>query len=248
MSREIVSLRNVWVKYGKEYVLEEVDLTLREHEYLAVIGPNGSGKTTLLKVILGLVRPVRGDVALFGTSPSGGRERVGYLPQYSTIDRGFPITVFEAVLTGRQRGVVQRPGREDRAKVEQALEMLGIGRLADRRVGTLSGGELQRVFLARALAREPELLLLDEPLTSIDPEVQHSFYGILDDLKERMSIVLVSHDVGVVLSHVDTVACLNRRLCYHGPPEGAPEVLEEVYRCPIELIGHGVPHRVLKEH
>jgi len=248
MGKEILRLSGVSVNIGTERVLENIDLSVDSRDYLAIIGPNGSGKTTLLKVILGLIKPDRGEVSVFGKSAEEARRVVGYLPQHSHFDPDFPINIFNTVLISRYRGSARGATDEDRNIVERALKTLDIYSLRERQIGSLSGGELQRVFLARALAREPRLLLLDEPTASIDTEMQHSFYEILEELRGRMAIIMVSHDIGVVFSHVNKVACLNRRLHYHGPTEGASEAIEEMYKCPIELIGHGLPHRVLKDH
>lgn len=248
MKEEVISIKGVSVCFDEKPILEDVNLSLKDGDYLAIIGPNGSGKTTLLKVILGLIKPDKGEVRLFGMEPQKGRRFAGYLPQHSYFDPGFPISVFDAVLMGRYGGVFAGTTQEDRHKAEDVLQQLGILDLKNRQIGSLSGGQLQRVLLARALVREPRLLLLDEPTASIDPETQVSFYKMLDELKERMTIVMVSHDIGVVFSHVNEVACLNRRLFYHGPVEGASKAIEEMYCCPIELVGHGLPHRVLREH
>ncbi len=245
---EIVRLKGVTVIIGESAVLEDVDLSIDRNDFAAVIGPNGSGKTTLLKVMLGLLTPGVGDVKVFGTKAAEGRKHIGYLPQHSSFDPGFPISVFDTVLMSRYRGFMTRISARDRAAVEWALEKVGMVELANRQIGSLSDGQMQRVFLARAIVREPKLLLLDEPTASIDPEMQNSFYELLEELKSKMAIVMVSHDVGVVFAHVNKVVCLNRKLFYHGPADGAADVIEEMYHCPIDLIAHGIPHRVLHKH
>jgi zinc transport system ATP-binding protein len=247
-SQEIVSLKNMSVHFNEAPILEDVSLSIKGDDFLAIIGPNGGGKTTLLKIILGLVKPDRGEVKVFGKAPEEGRKSTGYLPQNTFFDLNFPINVFDVVLTGRYKGIAKGYTDEDTDAVNNALRTVGMLELKDRQIGRLSGGQMQRVFLARAIAREPGLLLLDEPTASIDPEMQNSFYELLSQLKRKMAIVLVSHDVGVVFAHVDRVACLNRRLFYHGPAQTATKSIEEMYQCPIELVAHGVPHRVLGTH
>lgn len=246
---KVIELRNVWVTYNDVPVLEDITLTVGEKDFLAILGPNGSGKTTLLRVILGLVRPVRGEVRIFGKSPREGRGLIGYLPQQAAFDSDFPISVSEVVLMGRYKGLLRGYSREDRKAAAEALKLVDMDEFATRQVGKLSGGQLQRVFIARAIAKEPRLLLLDEPTASIDPEMQKSFYDLLTELRKKMAVVMVTHDTGVVTDLVDHVACINRRLFYHGPAEVGLENLEAVYACPIELVSHGgVPHRVLGRH
>ena len=249
--KEAIRLNGVWVYYDGVPVLEDVSLAIAEHDFLGIIGPNGGGKTTLLKVILGLITPTRGQVSVLGQSPERSHHQIGYVPQYSLFDRDFPISVWETVLMGRwrQNGLFKRYGEEDKKAVYQALQTLGMLDYQKQQVGKLSGGEQQRVFIARALVSEPKLLLLDEPTASVDSAIQSEFYELLADLKQRVTIVLVSHDISAVSIHVDKIACLNRRLFYHGSKEVSAETLESTYACPVQMIAHGtVPHRVLKEH
>ncbi len=249
-SKEIVRLNDVWVYYDDIPVLEKINLSIQENDFLAIIGPNGGGKTTLLKVILGLVKPQKGEVKVFGDSPEKTRKFIGYVPQYTGFDFKFPINVFDAVLTGRYRyrGVLNGYKREDKDMVKRALQMVEMWEYRNRQIGKLSKGQQQRVLLARALVTEPKLLLLDEPTASFDIPMQTGFYNILNDLKKKMAIVMVSHDITAISVYVDKIACLNRRLFYHDSKEIKAEELEAVYRCPVEIIAHGVPHRVLKKH
>jgi ABC-type Mn2+/Zn2+ transport system ATPase subunit len=255
----VAELVRVTVRYQDLVALEDVTLRILPGEFLAVIGPNGSGKTTLVKTILGLVEPAAGTARLFGKAPRDlGREwwgRVGYVPQLAHIDPRFPIRVFDAVLMGRygQVGLIRRPGPRDRDAARRALARVGLADLTRRQIGRLSGGQRQRVLIARALATEPDLLILDEPTTGVDVGTTEGLFDLLDEFhREGMTVVVVSHDVGVVAQHVDQVACVNRRLVAHGRPEEVlrPDVLECMYGRQAALIGHGdLPHIVVRrEH
>lgn len=246
----IVEMRGVSFSYGTMPVLENIDMTIYANDFLGIIGPNGGGKTTTLKLILGLVRPSSGTVTVFGKTPEEGRRSIGYIPQFLEFDRDFPVTVLDVVLMGRlgARGLFRRYSGDDVAIAAESLERVGMADSRNRRVGDLSGGERQRVFIARALTARPRLLLLDEPLSGIDTKWQNSFYDLLRDLNEEMTIILVTHDVGALSSYVEKVACLNCKLYYHGSTREGIEHLVETYQCPIELIAHGMPHRVLGDH
>jgi zinc transport system ATP-binding protein len=248
---EIARLQDVRASYGDTPALEEVTLSIYQHDFLGIIGPNGGGKSTLLKVILGLVKPDSGSVSIFGKPPEQSRGLIGYVSQRPSFDRDFPASVRDVALMGRygKTGLFRRYRREDITAAEKALARVGMEDCHNKQIGRLSGGQQQRVFVARALVAEPKLLLLDEPTASIDPTMQAEFYELLGELKNSLTIVMVSHDIGAVSVYVDKIACLNRRLYYHGSKEITPEILEATYQCPVQLITHGtVPHRVLKEH
>lgn len=240
----VLQVRGLTFGYGRELVLEGVDLDIHARDFLAVIGPNGGGKTTLIKAILGLLRPWSGEV--ISRIPRG---HMGYVPQFSTFDRSFPLRVRDVVLMGKlgRRGLLRRYTREDREGVERVLERLKLLDVARAHVAEVSGGQLQRVLIARALAGDPGILFLDEPTASIDAESREVLRGILEELNQRIPVVVVTHDVTSISSMVQQIACINRRLFYHGS-EITEEVLEEVYGCPVELVAHGVPHRVLHHH
>ncbi|NYB26195.1 MAG: ABC transporter ATP-binding protein [Methanobacteriaceae archaeon] len=248
MSLNALEMKDVSFSYNHQQVLEDINFTIEEKDFVAIIGPNGGGKSTLLKIVLGLLTPDKGEVKVFGREPKKALDLVGYLPQHTHFDLDFPIDVFETVLMGRYHGMFKNYTSEDREIALQALKDVDMERYKDRQISRLSGGQIQRVLIARALAREPKLLLMDEPMASIDPEMQNSFYRLISHLKDRMTLVLVSHDVGTVSMHVDKIACLNQKLYYHGPAEEAGEGLEEIYHCSIEHISHGIPHRVLRKH
>ncbi|MFC2000121.1 metal ABC transporter ATP-binding protein [Chloroflexota bacterium] len=250
-NREVVKLEDVWVHYDGVSILEGIDLSIEQDDFLGIIGPNGGGKTTLLKVILGLTKPSHGKVLVLGNSPEKSRRSIGYVPQHNLFDRDFPASVWAVVLMGRfgKAGLFRRYSGEDSNAAETALREVNMWDYKDRQIGRLSGGEQQRVFIARALVSEPRLLLLDEPTASVDPPAQTEFYELLEGLKQGRAVVMVSHDIGAVSIYVNKIACLNRELFYHGSKEIGPEVLEATYKCPVQMIAHGtVPHRVLKEH
>ncbi|HAZ32020.1 MAG TPA: ABC transporter [Dehalococcoidia bacterium] len=249
-SKEVVRLEDVWANYDSVPVLDGINLSIYQDDFLGIIGPNGGGKTTMLKVILGLVKPGRGRVRVFGDTPEKGRKYIGYVSQYSLFDRDFPASVWDVVMMGRlgKTGPFRKYSKQDRDATLRALEAMEILDHRDQQIGKLSGGQQQRAFIARALVTEPQLLLLDEPTASVDTPLQTDFYELLKRLKQRMAIVLVSHDISIISIYVDKIACLNRELYYHSSKELAAEELEAAYQCPVEMIAHGVPHRILKEH
>lgn len=246
----VLDVDDLWVGYDSNLVLEGIKFSVYRHDFLGIIGPNGGGKTTLLKAILGLLSPFRGEIRVMGKRPSQARGIVGYVPQYSLHDREFPINVFGAVLMGRLgvKNILHGYRSEDSLAAEKALSDVGMLHYRNHQIGKLSGGQQQRVFVARALVSEPQLLLLDEPMSSVDTAMQEDFYQLLSRLKENMAIIIVSHDLSAISVYVDKIACLNKRLYYHGKKEIGKEDLEATYQCPIQMIAHGVPHRVLKEH
>lgn len=251
MRKAVATLENVWVYYNSEPALQDVSITIRERDFLGIIGPNGGGKTTLLKVMLGLLKPNRGVVKLLGKNPRESHSGVGYVPQKSLFDKHFPISVWQVTLMGRygHTGLFHRYTQKDKEMAKEALERVGMWQHKNRQIGELSGGQQKRVFIARALSTNPAIMLLDEPMESVDSKVQTEFYELLQELHREMAIVLVSHDVTAVSIYVDEIACLNQKLVYHGPKEISDEVLEGTYQCPVHLIAHGtIPHRVLKEH
>ncbi len=254
----VIQLTNVTVVFRELVAVEDVSLQINHGEFLALIGPNGSGKTTLVKTILGLLTPVSGTVTLFGHSPDKLPKkewsRVGYVPQAAKIDLHFPIQVRDVVLMGRygQIGLFHRPGKRDYEAAHLALERVGITELAERQIGRLSGGQRQRVLVARALATEPELLILDEPTTGVDVGMAEGLFELLGGFhREGMTVIVVSHDVGVVAQYVSQVACMNRRLVAHGLPAETlqPAVMECMYGSKASLVGHGdMPHMVVEQH
>lgn len=250
MTFPAIELRDVWVYRRREPVLEAVTFAVEVGHFLGIIGPNGGGKTTLLKVILGLVTPEQGSVRVLGKRPDAARGEIGYVPQHFQFDRAFPVSVLDVVLMGRLAVASRfRPyGAAHRNRALDALVEVEMADLAQRPIGALSGGQIQRVMLARALVTDPKILLLDEPTSSLDTRVGRDVYDLLGRLATRLTVVLISHDIGVITRHVETIACLNRRLHYHHSKELTVEMVEAAYGCPVDLVAHGHPHRVLEEH
>jgi zinc transport system ATP-binding protein len=244
MTEPALSLEGVWLSRRGVPVLEDVHLALDPGEVMALLGPNGSGKTTLLKVVLGLLAPQRGRVQVLGASPARARGRVGYVPQHAAFDRDFPIRVIDVVLMGRLHARGLRGGFDavDRAAARAALERVELPDQAGRPIGALSGGQLQRVLIARALAMKPRLLLLDEPTASLDERVGGSFWDLLAELSREAAVVIVSHDIGAVSRNVGSVACLNRRLFMHPSRRLTPDVLESAYGASMDTLAHDHAH------
>ncbi|MHC1586804.1 MAG: metal ABC transporter ATP-binding protein [Candidatus Hecatellaceae archaeon] len=247
---EAVRLEHVWVCYDSHVALEDVNLRVEEGDFLAILGPNGGGKTTLLKVILGMVKPRKGCVKVFGLPPEKARRLVGYLPQRSQVNPEIPLRVLDVVLMGKAgiRGLMKNYAREDVEEALEALRLMGMEKSAQRLFIELSGGEQQRVLIARALVSKPRLLLLDEPTVSVDVAGQTLFYKFLSELAGKLTVILVTHDVTAVYPFVNKIACLNRRLYFHDSKELAASEILEAYGCPVEMLAHGIPHRVLREH
>ena len=212
----IVSLKNVTVKYGSYTAIESANLEIFEGDFIGIIGPNGGGKTTLIKTILGSV-PYSGEITLSPTLFDNGRRLIGYLPQQTTFDRQFPISVIEVVLSGlqSQKGFSRRYKTAERNKALQLLDNVGINSIADRQIGEISGGQMQRVLLCRAIIAEPKLLILDEPTNFVDKRFESELYDILRELNKQMTIVMVSHDVHNISSAVKSIVCVNRTIHRH---------------------------------
>jgi len=257
-STPIVKLDSVTVSMNGKTVLDDINLVIGPGVHTGIIGPNGGGKTTLLKVILGLIPPDRGTVQLFGhlnpgeTSPKG---MVGYVPQKCVVDPRFPVSVFDVVMMGRYGplGLFRRPGKKDRDVAMENLQKVEMEKFADRPIGHLSGGEQQKVFIARALCSSPQLLILDEPTTGVDVQSQDQFYRLINQLKIELglTVIMVSHDVGMITSYIDDLVCINQRVFIHGksPDVLSEKILQETYGCEVEMIFHGhFPHRVIDQH
>lgn len=251
ISDKIITISNLDFSYpGKAKVLDSINLNVYRRDFLGIIGPNGGGKTTLLKIILGLLQPDAGKIKVFGQKPDEARGKIGYVPQYAKIDLDYPINVFQVVLMGLlgKKKLFKYYSKQDKDKANKVLKAAGIQDLKNKQIGELSGGQRQRVLIARALVRDPQLLILDEPTTSVDAKSGFNFFELLKKLNKKMTIIVVSHDVGMISPYINKVACLNIELHYHDSGEINNDLLEAGYKCDIELLGHGLPHRVLKKH
>ena len=243
----VIQLKDVAFSYGAAPVLESISLDIEIGEFLGIVGPNAGGKSTLLKLILGLLTPHSGKILVNGRRPSEARRNIGYVPQYPSFPRDFPVTVEQTVLMGRlgmsNRGWLESllPGRfnkEDKAVTLKALEEVEAGNLLHRQIGSLSGGQLQRVLLARALVAEPKILILDEPTANIDQRLETDIFDLLKKLNERMTILVVSHDIGFVSSYVNRVACINQTLVCHHTDAIDGQVIQNLYGEDVRMVAH----------
>lgn len=245
-----MELQSVDAGYNGKAVIRDASLEIYGQDFVGMIGPNGGGKTTLLKVILGVLKPFRGKVIYYNVYDDRHVKRIGYLPQFSMIDQKFPISAQEVVMSGLMpyHGLTRRYNREDRKKARQMLEKMGVSHLKDKVIGELSGGQMQRVFLARAVIGSPRLLILDEPNTFVDNKFEGELYEHLRELNKEMAIILVTHDIGTISPYVKTIACVNQQVHYHHSNVITEQQLS-AYNCPIQLITHGdIPHTVLQKH
>ena len=270
MNTPLIEIKNLSAGYDSRTVLRNVNLTVYDRDFLGIIGPNGGGKTTLIKCILGLLKPTTGEILYRVTTASNNNPAfldnsatnsqfstlnsqfsMGYLPQYNSIDRKFPITVEEVILSGlsSQKSLISRFTATHREKARQVIARMGLEGLEKRAIGALSGGQLQRALLGRAIISDPALVVLDEPSTYIDKRFEARLYELLAEINHDCAIILVSHDIGTVLQQVKSIACVNETLDYHPDTGVSEEWLERNFNCPIELLGHGaLPHRILAEH
>jgi zinc transport system ATP-binding protein len=256
MSELAIEITGLNVFHNSQATLEDINLEIAAGSFVGILGPNGAGKSTLLKVILGLLRPDSGQVRIFGETPQQLRRHkhlIGYLPQRPLTNPHFPVSVLDVVLMGRYglMGLGKRPLARDEAIARRNLELVGMAARQDSSIGELSGGEQQRVFIARALSIEPKLLILDEPTISLDACSQDELYELIHHLQENMelTVIIVSHDIGVISEHVRDIVCLNRRIYVHQPPPIGRLGLEKAFGCSVEYLFHGeIPHRVVRIH
>ncbi|MEG1623157.1 MAG: ABC transporter ATP-binding protein [Alistipes sp.] len=246
---DLITLRDVSVDYENCRALEHVNLTIQANDFIGVIGPNGGGKTTLVKVILGML-PYQGEVVLSDELYRGKERLIGYMPQQTLFDRSFPLSVIEVVVSGLQakKQFLTSYNKADYAKARALLSQAGIADIAERAIGEISGGQMQRMLLCRAIIADPKLLILDEPANFVDNRFEHELYLLLQELNQRMAIIMVSHDIGTITSVVKEIVCVN--LCVHRHHSNI--ITEEQlrnYDCPLQIITHGnIPHTVLEHH
>ena len=249
-----LEVSDLWAGYpGQPPAIEAIDLRVPEGELVGLIGPNGAGKSTLFKAILGLIKPLRGEVRAFGRPVSKARDQIAYMPQVEEVDWAFPVTVTDVVLMGRYRRLrpFLRWSAEDRRRADDALARVGLEGVNGRQVGLLSGGQRRRVLMARAIARGARLLLLDEPFAGLDAAVQHDLIAILDRLaRDGHSILLATHDLSCVASSCDEAYCLNRRCIASGPPSQVltEEVLTRTFQRHLLSIAGGLLQVAQDEH
>lgn len=228
-----IEINDLSVYYGTLCAIENINLKIKNKEFIGIIGPNGGGKTTLIKVLLGLIKPFTGKV-LFNREV-----KMGYVPQFTNFDKTFPIDVLDVILMGRLTSkfrLFHKYSEEDIKQAEYIMVKLNILDLKRRQIGKLSGGQLQKVLIARALISKPNILILDEPTANLDTKTRKEIYSLLKKLNTEMTIIIVSHDMEYIFSYIDSVACLNKTLHYHRNQAGVMnEVLENVYDCPVKI-------------
>ncbi len=235
----VINAKNIFFSYLKEPILEDVNLTIHQGEFISIVGPNGGGKTTLLKLMLGILKPDKGRIFIFGQQPKKARLNIGYMPQHANLDINFPITVMEVALMGRIGfSLMGRYKKKDIQIAKNNLEKLKLENFCNKTFGELSGGQRQRVLIARALCCEPKILLLDEPTSNIDPEVEETFFETLKELNKEMTIILVSHDIGVVSKIVQSVICVNRKVVVHPTSKLNGNIIKNIYGGDLRMIRH----------
>lgn len=248
---KIIDITHLSAGYESKVALRNINLSIYERDFLGIIGPNGGGKTTLIKLILGLLKPREGEIRFFRDGQQVNGITMGYLPQYNAIDKKFPISVYEVILSGlsSQKSLMSSFTKEHHQQVRQVIIHMGLEGLEKRAIGQLSGGQLQRALLGRAIVSNPEVVILDEPNTYIDKQFESRLYELLEEINKERAIILVSHDIGTVISNVKSIACVNETLDYHPDTKVGEEWLSQNFACPIELLGHGdLPHRIIKKH
>ena len=236
----IVKFENVSFSYNSDCVLDKVTLDILPKDFIWIVGPNGGGKTTLIKLLLGLLRPREGKITVFGSAVENCRERIGYMPQHAHLDLKFPVTVLDVALMGRLKAgnPVGRYSADDKRAALEALAAVSLDDQADRRLGELSGGQQRRLLIARALACDPELLVLDEPTANLDRVVEGELFDILRELSSRMTVIMVSHDPAFVTDFVRSVVCVNKSVSVHPTKRFDSEFMHDLYRGDMRIVRH----------
>lgn len=241
----LIEIKNLSIKYDDFFALENVSLNIKQNKFITIIGPNGGGKTTLIKSILGFINPTKGSIKLKKNLV------IGYVPQKDDFEKAFPIKVKDVILSGlldKKIHLFHKYSNDNKLSLKKVLNSLKIAKLQNKHINELSGGELQKVFLARALISNPSLIILDEPFANIDTHSTKDYYEILKKLSNKMTILLISHDIGVISTYTDDIICVNKKTHYHDSNKLDNDTLQSTYGCPVEVIGHGIPHRVFPSH
>ncbi len=236
----VIKIRDVHFSYGGPPILENIELDIQAKEFVGMVGPNGSGKTTLLRIILGLLNPDRGSVEVLGKPAHQGVKEIGYMPQLTPFSRDFPISVEETVLMGRlgKTSSIGLFSKEDKRLAAESMEAVEVLDLRKRPIGSLSGGQLQRVLIARALTCNPEIMILDEPTANVDMKVEKDIFDLLKRLNEKITIIVVTHDIGFISQYITKVACINRTLICHPTSELTGETIENLYGTHVHMVHH----------
>jgi len=240
-----IILNNISFAYKQRNILENVDLVIKKGEFASIVGPNGGGKTTLLKLILGLIKPDRGKIRILGKAPDKVRQQIGYMPQYAHLDMDFPATVMDVVLMGRLQKTTLWFSKEDKARVLNAIDEVGMTAFVNTEFNELSGGQKQRILIARALCSSPDILLLDEPTANVDHQTEENLFSILQKLNSKMTILLVSHDLGFVSKYVKSVICVNRQVVIHPTTLINGAMIKDIYHGDLKMVRHD--HRCSQE-
>ena len=236
-NKEII-LDNISFAYKQRNVLENVDLVINKGEFASIVGPNGGGKTTLIKLILGLIKPDKGSIQVFGKSPKKARHLIGYMPQYAHLDMDFPASVMDVVLMGRLKKSNLWFSKKDRTEAFNAIDELGMSSYVNTGFNELSGGQKQRILIARALCNSPDILLLDEPTANVDHQTEENLFSILKNLNSKMTILLVSHDLGFVSKYVKSVICVNRQVVIHPTTMINGAMIKDIYHGDLKMVRH----------
>ncbi len=236
----VIKIKDLHFSYDGPKILEDIEINIRRNEFIGMVGPNGSGKTTLLKIIMGVLTPSKGFVEVLGKPPFQSVKEIGYMPQLTPFSRDFPIRVEDVVLMGRL-GKTSRIGffsKTDKRAAEKSMDDVGVLDLRKRAIGSLSGGQLQRVLIARALTCEPKIMILDEPTANVDMKIEKDIFNLLKQLNANITIIVVTHDIGFISQYINRVACINRTLICHPTSELTGETIENMYGTHMHMVHH----------
>ena len=236
----VIKIKNLHFSYGDLKILENIEIDIQRNEFIGMVGPNGSGKTTLLKIIMGVLTPDKGSIEVFGKPPFQSVKEIGYMPQFTPFSRDFPISVEEVVLMGRlgKTSSIGFFNKADKRAAEKSMNDVGILDLRKRAIDSLSGGQLQRILIARALTCEPKIMILDEPTANVDMKIEKDIFDLLKRLNEKITIIVVTHDIGFISQYIHRVACINRTLICHPTSELTGETIENMYGTHMHMVHH----------